>query len=209
MDPIDHLLLGVSNLDEGIAWVDRLTGVRAAPGGSHPGVGTRNALLSLGGRRYLEIIAPDPAQRMDASRFALRTLAAPRLITWAAATSDIDALAERLARAGRQVIGPDDGARTRPDGRMLRWRTLGIPSDLARDGIDPVPFYIQWSADSAHPSEDSPEGCTLQSFEIVHPDSSAVSRVFRELGIEAAVTGGSAVRIIATFDTPHGCVQFS
>src|SRR5512132_4352699 len=97
---VDHLLLGVSDLDQGIAWVERATGVKAVVGGSHPGVGTRNALLSLGGRRYLEIIAPDPAQADYKFRLDVRKLSEPRLITWAAGTADIDAVAKRARGAG-------------------------------------------------------------------------------------------------------------
>src|SRR5262245_13961463 len=95
---VDHLLLGVSNLEAGVTWVERITGVKAVLGGSHPGVGTHNALLSLGGKQYLEIIAPDPRQSAYDYRIDLRTLAEPRLITWAASTTDIQA----IARAARE-----------------------------------------------------------------------------------------------------------
>jgi len=80
-DAFDHLLLGVSDLDAGIEWFERRTGVRAMMGGVHPGRGTRNGLVSLGGRHYLEIIAPDPEQTVAHPQFQLSTLTEPRLIT--------------------------------------------------------------------------------------------------------------------------------
>lgn len=57
---LDHMLLGVNDLDRGIAWVESRSGVRAAIGGVHPGRGTRNALLSFGHKSYLEISLPIP-----------------------------------------------------------------------------------------------------------------------------------------------------
>lgn len=203
---VDHLLLGVSDRDAGIAWVEKLTGVRAAVGGSHPGVGTRNALLSLGGHRYLEIIAPDPEQATFNYRIDLRTFKEPRLIGWAAGTSDIDRVAASARAAGQNVLGPNEGSRARPDGRVLHWKTLGVPTDLGVDGLDPIPFFIQWAADSVHPSTDSPKGCELQTFEIRHPRAPEVATVLARLGISATSERGEA-RFTAVLRCPTGRVE--
>ncbi len=153
---VDHLLLGVSDLDRGIAWVEKTTGVRAVVGGSHPGVGTRNALLSLGGRRYLEIIAPDPAQTglPVPNRRAQAVRAEAHHV--GGGDKDIEAVAKRAREAGLEIFGPQPGSRRRPDGKVLRWKTLGVKVDLAADGVDPIPFFIEWAPDSLHPSQDSP-----------------------------------------------------
>jgi hypothetical protein len=207
VDAVDHLLLGAPDLDAGIAWFEAKTGVRAVPGGSHPGAGTRNALAALGGKRYIEIIAPDPAQTAFNSRFDVRSLATPRLITWAALTPDIDALIARARAAGLMTMGPNPGSRARPDGRVLKWRTAAVQSQLAIGVFDPVPFFIEWDPASVHPSADSPGGCELQSFEIRHPQAEAVAATLQRLGIEPGVAPGAAILLKAVLSSPRGQVE--
>jgi hypothetical protein len=204
---VDHLLLGIGDLDHGLTRVRQMTGVQPSMGGSHPGVGTRNALLSLGGRRYLEIIAPDPAQTEFKFRIDLRKLSAPRLVTWAASASDIEAVAARAREGGFEVFGPQAGSRARPDGKVLRWKTLAVKTDLAADGVDPIPFFIEWAADSQHPSLDSPAGCELRAFEIDHPDPQGVRNALARLGIEADVKSRERARLVATLRTLKGTLK--
>ncbi len=168
---LDHLLLGCSDLDEGIAFVEKHTGVRPAMGGVHPGRGTRNALLSLGPLHYLEVIAPDPGQTEMPNVRAelpamLRKLAAPALVDWAVHTSDIATVVDRWRKAAVEFHGPTPGSRARPDGKVLHWQTLNLDND--RDGL--LPFFIEWGADTRHPSLDAPSGCELESFSVVSPD---------------------------------------
>ena len=208
-DAVDHLLLGISDLDRGIEWVEKMTGVRPVKGGTHPGRGTQNALISLGGRRYLELLAPDPAQRTYSFAIDVRGLNEPRLITWAAATSNVDAVAKRARESGFKLLGPIDGSRARPDGKILKWKTLLAINSLGLQGVEPIPFFIEWSAETVHPSQDSPKGCTLQSFELEHTDATGLNDALRKLGIEAKVKSAKVARLIAVIKTPKGEVRLS
>src|SRR3984893_4865501 len=97
---LDHILLGCNDLDSGIAFVEGHTGVRAAFGGVHPRRGTRNALLSLGERHYLEIIAPDPQQVGVADTRNLQELVQPRLGGWAGHPGEMNEVPVYLGKAG-------------------------------------------------------------------------------------------------------------
>lgn len=208
-DAVDHLLLGISDLDRGIEWLEKMTGVKPVKGGKHPGRGTQNALISLGGRRYLEVLAPDPAQSTYNFAIDVRGLTEPRLITWAAATSNIGAVAKRARDSGFKLLGPSDGSRARPDGKLLKWKTLLAVNSFGVQGVEPIPFFIEWSADTLHPSQDSPKGCTLQSFEMEHPDAAVLNDALRKLGIEAKVKPARVARLIAVIKTPKGEVPLS
>ena len=203
---VDHLILGVSDLDAGISWFEKATGVKAVLGGVHPGVGTRNALASLGGKRYVEILAPDPAQTEFNFRIDVRKLTEPRLVNWAATTADVEAVAKKGVATGYELFGPRAGSRARPDGKTLRWELLGVMHDLEANGVDPIPFFIEWAADSVHPSQESPTGCELTALEIEHPNPGKVKKTLSALGLDAAVRKGKAAQLSATLTTPKGQV---
>jgi hypothetical protein len=206
-EAVDHLLLGAPDLDAGVAWLEQKTGVKATTGGSHPGVGTRNALASLGAGQYLEVIAPDPAQTQFNFQIDLRKLPEPRLITWAASSADLDATAAAARAAGYKVFGPRDGSRKRPDETVLRWRSLGVLAGFAQPDVDPMPFFIQWAADAKHPSTDSPSGCRLTAFGLQHPEPMKLQDALARLGIQAMVEKSEKVGLQATLETPKGKVN--
>lgn len=197
---LDHILLGCSDLDKGIAFVQERTGVRAAFGGVHPGRGTRNALLSLGKKHYLEIIAPDPAQPGTTDAYGLQKLIEPRVVTWAVHTEDIASAAKRAVARGFAIDGPRDGARARPDGVLLRWKSFGLKN---MEG-SLLPFFIEWDVKTTHPSVDAPSGCTLQKFvaQTTHP--SGLQESFRKLEISVQVELGKREQLVAQISGSAG-----
>ncbi|HMD38837.1 MAG TPA: VOC family protein [Candidatus Acidoferrum sp.] len=187
---LDHILLGCNDLDRGIAYVEKHTGVPAMFGGVHPGRGTRNALLSLGepardelhSRRYLEIIAPDPQQTGVSDHYGLEKLTEPRLVGWAAHPGDLNQFAIRLRNAGVEFDGPTPGSRQTPDGKLLQWKTL----NLKDAGL--LPFFIEWNASSTHPSIAAPRGCHLDQFELLTPDPEALTKTAKRLGLDVEIS---------------------
>lgn len=197
---LDHILLGCKDLDRGIAFVEQHTGVRAAFGGVHPGRGTRNALLSLGERHYLEIIAPDPQQPSAPDTRTLQELTEPHLVGWAAHPGDLTQFAVRLRDAGIAFEGPTPGSRKRPDGRLLQWKTLDPKND--EHGL--LPFFIEWGAGTVHPSADAPAGCKIERFAISGPDDVELKRLCSQLNLNVRVERSEKPQLHARISGPGG-----
>jgi hypothetical protein len=130
----------------------------------------------------------------------LPELSEPRLLGWAVQVANLAELAQRLGTARIACKTPTAGSRVRPDGRRLRWTMLALEDN--RGGL--LPFFLEWSADSTHPSEDAPAGCRLVGFGVESPDPDELAGMYQRLGVEVAVKRGDRPRIFARIAGPGG-----
>jgi hypothetical protein len=202
---LDHLVYATPDLNLGINTIEKVLGVRATPGGQHPGLGTRNALVALGPSSYLEIIGPDPEQPKPSGprRFGIDQLKSPRIVRWVAKGTDLETFAASAADKGVKLGAVIPGSRRRPDGVVLAWRYTDPATEVA-DGL--VPFFIDWGT-SPHPSATAARGATLIAVRAEHPDPERVQKMIDALGLDLRVQKGSVPAIIATIDSNRGRVE--
>ncbi len=195
---LDHLVFAAPEPATTIGELAEATGVTAAAGGAHPGMGSRNWLAALDtgdpdDRSYLEIIGPDPEQPDPGVPlpFGLDDLEGPSFAWWCARTTDLAAL-------GDAFTDPMPMERQAPEG-LLRWE-LAFP--VAFDGA--TPFVIDW-LDSPHPSASTPKGLRVTAFTIEHPDAATCRQTLADLGeFPIAVVDGERVALTATLTGPAG-----
>lgn len=195
---VDHLVYAAPDLGRGVDSIERLIGVRPAPGGKHVGLGTHNALLGLEDGAYIEIIAPDPEQPAPSRPlpFGLPSLHEPRLVTFAIRTVNINALVAAARDAGYDPGPVLDMSRQRPDGFVLQWR-LAFHEEMPAGGV--VPFVIDWG-DTPHPSAELPRAGALVGLRAQHPDPATVQTALQALGFQMEVSRGELPRLMATID---------
>ncbi|WP_436757706.1 VOC family protein [Streptosporangium sp. V21-05] len=192
---LDHLVYATPDLYGTVRELAGLLGAEPVEGGRHVGLGTRNYLLGLGGRRYLEIIGPDPDQPDPglARPFGLDLLPGPRLVTWAIHPDDLDAVVARARERGYEPGDVHPMSRRTPEGELLEWRLTSSPDDTG-DGL--VPFLIDWGS-TAHPAERGLPVVELTSLTAFHPDPATVAGYLSALGTELEVAAGDEPRLVA------------
>lgn len=205
---VDHIVVGISDLEMGIEQLEALTGVRAVVGGEHPGRGTWNALISLGAGHYMELLAPVPGGVIDESDALAGNLDEFSELTpvgFAASSVDMDGLAALLLAEGYQIEGPVAGSRVKPDGSVLEWRTLSVVRPL----LAGAPFFIEWGESSMHPSESSPQGCQLSFVQVGGPDAAALGSMASVLDLDIRTAAGDELALEFGLDCPNGAVLIS
>lgn len=200
MNRIDHFAWSSPSLERAIDDLERLSGVRARIGGSHPGMGTCNALVSLGPNLYLALDAPDPAQELRGNNGArMAAQGGYNMDLFAVSTDDIEAARELLCRLGvySEIRA---GGRETPDGTDLKWRYL--LTDPTPYGCA-MPHISQWDTDN-HPSLDAPKGCSLERFVVHHPSADAVGALYDALGLEIETVDGATASLQVALRGGHG-----
>ena len=163
MNELDHLVVAARTLEEGARWIEDELGAATVAGGKHATMGTHNRLLSLGARRYLEVIAIDPdapaAARprwvaLDDPAMRARLQEGPALIHWVERTGDLEAALRDYSQEV-EILSLGRGP--------YRWR-IAVPRDGAIPGHGTLPTLIEWQGD--HPADAlPPSGVALERFE--------------------------------------------
>ncbi len=204
MQPLlDHLIYATSDLEATCRALEIRLGVRASIGGQHPGRGTRNALISIGPRAYLEIIAPDPLQpEIRPNWFDIDQLTAPKLITWAVRVEKLESFIKEISpNANVGVVR--SGSRKTPEGTILSWQ-LTEPQLI--QGLGLVPFLIEWNSDQ-HPADSAITGPRLVQLRLEHSEPELIRKQLKSLRLEVSVEQSSSPALVAIFEGASDLIE--
>jgi hypothetical protein len=207
----DHLVVGAHTLEQGGEFIEKLIGVAPQAGGRHVAMGTHNKVLRLGARAYLEIIAIDPAGDppprprwfgLDDKRTQQRLRLVPRLLTWAARTTNIDKAVAQCPVALGAIHPMARGE--------YQWRiTIADNGTLACHGL--LPALIQWDC-ATHPAKMLDDcGCDLVKIEGLHPAPGRIRESIGALGLGSIIElrQRSIPQLSATIRTRRGKVTIT
>jgi hypothetical protein len=210
---LDHLVVTVPTLAQGVQWCEAVLGVTPGAGGAHALMGTHNRLFNICSERFplafFEILAIDPAAPLPgrARWFGLDSIdpgAGPRLRHFVARSNAIDTHCEALRAAGFDAGPAIAASRDTPQGR-LTWRlTVRDDGQLLAGGA--LPTLIDWGL-TPHPTSTMPvSGVTLRALTL-RGLAPAIAQVLSLPRIDIAAGSGPALS--AVFDTPRGPVTLN
>ena len=153
--------------------------------GIHPRFGKHNFTFPLQNGHYLEAVCPPDHPSSNSTPFgkavSQRAAEGGGWLTWVVAVDDVSKIEKRLGRAAV------DGHRTKPDGKDLAWKQIGVLGTLEDKQL---PFFIEWlSLD--HPSTDGKAIAKIVKVEFAGDES----RIEEWLGSELRAAIGSDVEV--------------
>lgn len=187
---IDHILLGSSDLAQGILYAKEKWNLHPVVGGVHPQWGTKNSIAPLSNLSYLEIISPIAVQSALPPFDNLNKMHTPALFTSCYRSNDLKKLSNQLDNLNIEHGGIRDGSRTRPDGAVLSWRLLFLKNNF--NGI--LPFFIQWNDMTMHPSL-SGVGAIDYRLKLFHPDFEMINEIFEKLQMDMVCMNNRQIEI--------------
>jgi hypothetical protein len=135
---LDHIIIGVNNLEEATRTFQEDLGLAVSGGGIHPTGGTANRIIVIGDT-YLELITV--RDRAEAQQSMLDRLAkGDGYLNFVLASNDISADSQAMIERGISIIGPNAGEVRSDNNRRRGW----IRADVEHpDLTQHYPFLIQ------------------------------------------------------------------
>jgi hypothetical protein len=208
---LDHLSYAAEpdGLDATASRLAAKLGMEFFDGGIHPRFGTRNRVLPISDRHYVEVVDVLDHPATDKVPFGqavkARTAAGGGWMGWVVAVDDLAPIERRL---GRPAV---PGNRKRPDGFELRWRQIGV-NGLIND--PQLPFFVCWESDPAeHPSQPG-NGVQLVKLELAGDPlrvaewlGEPADHPLDDVGVEWLAPHGQPGILAACFTTADGLVR--
>ena len=209
---LDHLsyAAGPDGLESTAARLGAALGREFQDGGVHPRFGTRNMVLPLADRTYLEVVEVLDHPASDKAPFGQAVRARSALgggwLGWVVCVGDIAPFEQRL---GREAVV---GSRHRPDGTALRWKQIGVNGLIS----DPqLPFFVQWEVpEELHPSHGADGTISLAGIEIAGDPQrvsewlgESVEAPLEDVKVEWVAPHGTPGILAAQVQTPNGIVR--
>lgn len=135
---IDHIIIGVQDLEKAAAQFGQRLGLLASGGGIHPSGGTANRIIVIGDT-YLELIAvraPAEAQPSMVARLAK----GEGYLNVVLASDNIEAEGAAMRERGVSIFGPTPGELRSADGRSRGWSRIDVEQQALAQHY---PFLIQ------------------------------------------------------------------
>lgn len=205
LDNVDHLVYAVPDLEKAMADIEKKFGVAPVMGGRHRSQGTHNALIHLGGKSYLEIIAPDPSNDTFSGErwMGLDLITEPTITRWAVKSNDLNRDRKYLRTVDPNLAELKGGKRKKPDGTVLKWKaTITYPDPK----VEILPFVIDWKGED-HPTNDLPQICKLKKLQATAPMPYMVETAISSLNIDMKIGVTDEPSITAWIETPNGLIE--
>jgi hypothetical protein len=204
---IDHIVFAVEHLETGIGEIHDKIGVKAIFGGHHKTFGTKNALIKLNDRIYLEILASDEknSEVLTLRWMGIDVLTKNRFTRWAINATNFEKDSNILKEYNAKMGHISEGSRQLPDGSLLEWH-LTLP--LGYPEVELVPFLIDWSKSESHPTDLMPEmECELVELFGTHPQPTIFNNIFEQLGVNLKIEEDEHIQLKAVLKGPKGIMQ--
>jgi hypothetical protein len=206
LNNIDHIVYAVPDFDNAIDDLEAKLGIKPVIGGRHLLRGTKNALLNLGNRCYLEILAIDPENTtFNGPRWmGIDLITRPTITRWAIQTTKIEEDSQIINKQHQELGSLAEGERKTPEGETLRWKmTLPLPAPE----IDVIPFLLDWSASDFHPTDKLENGCLLQNITLYYPLPEMIETILEKLAFKMKVSTAGAPKITIQISGKNGIIE--
>lgn len=213
---LDHVSFAANpdGLEATAARIADALGVEDVNGGAHPRFGTRNRIIPLTDRRYIEVVEvlehPAAAAQPFGQAVRARSAAGGGWMGWCVSVEDLSSFEDKL---GRSAV---PGHRRFPDGRDLSWTQIGILGLIA----DPqVPYILRWDegTEDLHPSRAETPQATLTALTMAGSSTRLqdwlsvsteedLNGVLEGVSLNWLAPSGTPGVLSATFSCPNGTV---